>query len=79
MLMTHGINARSMASACRRGDPAQPSADACIETVGLEAHGPTFQYAYDRTKQSLILETDRPIALRQAITSCCNGEVAACR
>jgi threonine dehydrogenase-like Zn-dependent dehydrogenase len=47
--------------------------DACIDAVGLEAHGPTAIYAYDRTKQMLMLEPDRPIALRQAIMSCRNG------
>jgi threonine dehydrogenase-like Zn-dependent dehydrogenase len=37
----------------------------------MEAHG--FEYAYDRAKQAMMLETDRPIALRQAIMSCRNG------
>jgi threonine dehydrogenase-like Zn-dependent dehydrogenase len=45
--------------------------DACIDAVGMEAHG--FEYAYDRLKQSLMLETDRPIALRQAIMACRSG------
>ena len=31
------------------------------------------EYAYDRVKQSLMLETDWPIALRQAIMACRNG------
>ncbi len=30
-------------------------------------------YAYDRAKQALMLETDRPIALREAILACRNG------
>ena len=47
--------------------------DACIDAVGMEAHGHGFAYAYDRTKQALKLETDRPIALREAIVSCKNG------
>jgi threonine dehydrogenase-like Zn-dependent dehydrogenase len=47
--------------------------DACIDAVGLEAHAPSLQYAYDRAKQALMLETDRPIALRQAIMTCRNG------
>lgn len=47
--------------------------DACIDAVGLEAHGHALTYAYDRTKQALMLETDRPIALRQAIRTCRNG------
>ena len=32
-------------------------------------------YAVDRAKQALMLETDRPIALRQAIRCCKNGGV----
>ena len=32
-----------------------------------------MEYAYDRVKQALMLETDRPIALRQAIMACRNG------
>ncbi len=47
--------------------------DACIEAVGMEAHGPGPEYAYDRVKQALMLETERPIALRQAIFACRNG------
>jgi len=47
--------------------------DACIDAVGMEAHWPGPAYAYDRTKQALMLETDRPFALRQAIMSCRNG------
>jgi threonine dehydrogenase-like Zn-dependent dehydrogenase len=48
--------------------------DACIDAVGLEAHGGHgLVYAYDRAKQALMGETDRPIALREAIMSCRNG------
>ncbi|HUQ95191.1 MAG TPA: zinc-dependent alcohol dehydrogenase [Bryobacteraceae bacterium] len=47
--------------------------DACIDAVGLEAHAPGVYGAYDRVKQALMLETDRPIALRQAIMACRNG------
>jgi threonine dehydrogenase-like Zn-dependent dehydrogenase len=47
--------------------------DHCIDAVGMEAHTPGPMYAYDRTKQALMLETDRPIALRQAIMACRNG------
>jgi threonine dehydrogenase-like Zn-dependent dehydrogenase len=49
--------------------------DACIDAVGTEAHGHGPMYAYDRTKQLLKLEDDRPIALRQAIRACRNGGV----
>jgi len=49
--------------------------DACIDAAGMEAHGPAVEYVYDRAKQALKLETDRPIALRQAIRACRNGGV----
>lgn len=49
--------------------------DACIDAVGLEAHGMGAAGAYDRVKQALALETDRPIALREAIMACRNGGV----
>ncbi len=47
--------------------------DACIDAVGLEAHTPGPVYAYDRMKQAMMQETDRPIALREAIMACRNG------
>ncbi len=47
--------------------------DACIDAVGLEAHGHGAEYMIDRTKQALAVESDRPIALRQAIMACRNG------
>ena len=47
--------------------------DACIEAVGLEAHSSGLEYLYDRAKQAMMLETDRPIALREAIQTCRNG------
>jgi threonine dehydrogenase-like Zn-dependent dehydrogenase len=43
--------------------------DACIDAVGMEAHGST----YDRIKQSARLETDRPHVLRQAMRICRKG------
>lgn len=49
--------------------------DACIDAVGMEAHGMGFMGAYDRVKQALAVETDRPIALRQALMACRNGGV----
>jgi threonine dehydrogenase-like Zn-dependent dehydrogenase len=49
--------------------------DACIDAVGLEAHGHGPMFAYDRAKQAAMLETDRPIALRQAIMECRNGGI----
>lgn len=47
--------------------------DACIDAVGMEAHGTGFEWWYDRAKQAVMLETDRPIALRQAIQACRKG------
>jgi threonine dehydrogenase-like Zn-dependent dehydrogenase len=47
--------------------------DACIDAVGMEAHGGSLAFAYDRIKQATMLETDRPIVLRQAIMACRNG------
>src|SRR5207302_970587 len=47
--------------------------DACIDSVGMEAHAPGLFGAYDRVKQAVRLETDRPIALREAIMACRNG------
>lgn len=47
--------------------------DACIEAVGMEAHGQGLGGWYDSTKQALRLETDRPNALREAIKACGKG------
>jgi threonine dehydrogenase-like Zn-dependent dehydrogenase len=48
--------------------------DSCIDDVGMEAFGGHgIGYAYDRAKQALGAETDRPIALREAIMACRNG------
>ena len=47
--------------------------DACIDAVGMEAHGTSPGYAYDRVKQALYMETDRGEALRQAIIACRKG------
>jgi threonine dehydrogenase-like Zn-dependent dehydrogenase len=47
--------------------------DACIDAVGMEAHGIGLDYTYDRAKQAVRMETDRPTALRQAIMACRNG------
>jgi threonine dehydrogenase-like Zn-dependent dehydrogenase len=51
--------------------------DACIDAVGMEAHVPGPYYAYDRVKQALMLESDRPFALREAILACRNGGTVA--
>jgi len=47
--------------------------DVCIEAVGMEAHSAGGQHVYDKVKQSLRLETDRPAALREAIMACRKG------
>ena len=47
--------------------------DSCMDAVGLEAHMPGPLYYYDRIKQAVMSESDRPIALRQAIMACRNG------
>jgi len=49
--------------------------DACIDAVGMEAHGVGLVGAYDRVKQALRMETERPIALREALMSVRNGGV----
>jgi threonine dehydrogenase-like Zn-dependent dehydrogenase len=49
--------------------------DACIEAVGMEAHGTGPQYAYDRVKQALHLHTDRGSALREAAMAVRKGGV----
>ena len=49
--------------------------DACIDAVGLEAHGPTLDAYVDRAKTAAFLATDRPSALRQAINACRKGGV----
>lgn len=47
--------------------------DSCIDAVGLEAHGTTVDALYDRAKAALMMATDRPHALRQAIHACRKG------
>jgi threonine dehydrogenase-like Zn-dependent dehydrogenase len=47
--------------------------DACIDAVGLEAHGTTLDAWYDRVKTKMYLATDRLHALRQAISACRKG------
>ena len=47
--------------------------DACIDAVGMEAHGVGVEWWYDRSKQAIRAESGRPIALRQAIMACRKG------
>jgi threonine dehydrogenase-like Zn-dependent dehydrogenase len=44
-----------------------------IDAVGLEGHAPGMHGAYDKVKTVMMLETDRPPALRQAIMACRSG------
>lgn len=47
--------------------------DACIDAVGMEAHGCGMIGFYDKAKQSMMLQQDRPTALREAMMACKNG------
>lgn len=47
--------------------------DSCIDCVGLEAHGTSFDALLDYAKAYTFLATDRPHALRQAIFCCRKG------
>ena len=47
--------------------------DSCIDAVGLEAHVPGAIGAYDRVKQAMMLESDRPHVFRQALFACRKG------
>jgi threonine dehydrogenase-like Zn-dependent dehydrogenase len=47
--------------------------DSCIDAVGLEAHSSDLQGLYDKIKTAFMMETDRPIVLRQAIEAVRKG------
>jgi threonine dehydrogenase-like Zn-dependent dehydrogenase len=47
--------------------------DACIDSVGMEAHGTFVDALMDRVKQAMRLQFDRAHALRQAIHCCRKG------
>jgi threonine dehydrogenase-like Zn-dependent dehydrogenase len=48
--------------------------DICIDAVGMEAHGSNlFEHVYDKVKTNLMMETERPAAVRQAILCCRKG------
>ncbi len=47
--------------------------DACIDAVGLEAHGLFVDNVVDQVKASTFLGTDRTHAIRQAILACRKG------
>jgi len=47
--------------------------DACIDAVGMEADGHGIAAMYEKVKQTLRMQTERPTALREAIMACRNG------
>ena len=47
--------------------------DSCIDAVGIEAHSSSAAGVYDKVKQTLMLESDRPFVLRQAIQAIRKG------
>lgn len=47
--------------------------DRCIDAVGMEAVDDSLSYYYDKAKQYVRLESDRPLVLRQAIIACRKG------
>ena len=47
--------------------------DACIDAVGMEAHGLSIDNVVDRAKMAIGLATDRPNVLREAILACRKG------
>jgi threonine dehydrogenase-like Zn-dependent dehydrogenase len=49
--------------------------DACIDAVGMEAHEVGVEGVYDRVKQAVRLETERPYVLREAIQACRKGGI----
>jgi threonine dehydrogenase-like Zn-dependent dehydrogenase len=48
-------------------------ADACIDAVGMEAHAANAWHAYDKAKTMMMMETERPYAIREAIMCVRNG------
>jgi threonine dehydrogenase-like Zn-dependent dehydrogenase len=49
--------------------------DKCIDAVGMEAHGTGFLGFYDKARQTVRLQTDRPTVLREAIQACRKGGI----
>ncbi len=47
--------------------------DACIDAVGMESHGTTLDWWYDRVTQAARIQFDRPHALREVIQVCRKG------
>lgn len=51
--------------------------DVCIDAVGMEASSTGVEDFYDKTKQKLRLQSDRPAVLRQIIMACRKGGILA--
>ena len=49
--------------------------DACIDAVGMEAHGTGLVGVYDKAKQWTKMQTERPTALRECMLTVRNGGV----
>jgi threonine dehydrogenase-like Zn-dependent dehydrogenase len=49
--------------------------DACIDAVGMEAHGPHLDHWYDKVKTMTMMATDRASSLRQVIHCCRKGGI----
>lgn len=47
--------------------------DSCMDAVGMEAWGHGALFMYDRLKQAMRVEMDRPLVLRQCIQACKKG------
>jgi threonine dehydrogenase-like Zn-dependent dehydrogenase len=47
--------------------------DACIDAVGMEAHGSGIDGWADKRMQQVRMQTDRPTALRQVVQACRKG------
>ena len=47
--------------------------DSVIDAVGMEAHGTDIAAVYDKVEQAVMMETDRPTVLRQAIQAVRKG------
>lgn len=47
--------------------------DVCIDAVGMEANSTGIEDVYDKARQAVRMESDRPAALRQAIMACSKG------
>ena len=67
------LRARSTSSRRSRELTGGRGPDACIDAVGLEAHGTALDALYDRAKTSCAARDRPPHALRQAIHACRKG------